>query len=230
MRSPQGLHDLRLLTHARSIELHAGGVRVAVDGGVVVARFCVLAAPLPAVWTMIEFSPRLPPLLGEAVSHLRYGQATKTMLQYSKRFWRRRGHSGRITTDLTFQTAWEATGGQAGTAGILTAYTAGRNGVLYASEFPTTRQLLAADEIDDVYPGSRPLYAGGTAAAWQNETPSLGAIAAYAPGQVVRYWRVLRRPHGRLILAGEHTDSLGGTMEGAARSGRRAASAIEALL
>ena len=132
------------------------------------------------------------------------------LLQYSNRFWRRHGESGRILTDLTFQTAWEATSGQAGSRGILTAYVAGHNGALYAGRFSTTRQLLAADEIDDVYPGSRPLYSRGRAAVWLNEIPSGGSIAAYAPGQITRYWRVLREPHGRLFLAGEHTDSLRG--------------------
>ena len=39
-----------------------------------------------------------------------------------------------------------------------------------------------------------------------------------------------RRRYGRLLMAGEHTDSYTGTMEGAVRSGRRAATTIEALL
>jgi monoamine oxidase len=224
------IDDLRLMTPAQRIELHAGGVRVGVHGGEVVARFCVLAAPPPAIRRLIEFSPPLPPVLGEAVMQLVFGDATKILLQYSKRFWRGRGDSGRIFTDLTFQTAWEATSGQAGSHGILTAYPTGRNGAIYAARFPTTQQLLAADEIDDVYPGSRALFGHGAAAAWQIEVPSRGSVAAYAPGQVTRYWRVLRRPHGRLFLAGEHTDSYPGTMEGAVRSGRRAAAAIEALL
>jgi monoamine oxidase len=224
------IDDLRLVTTAQRIELHPGGVRVGVHGGALAARFCVLAAPPPAVRQLIEFSPPLPPVLREALTELGFGNATKILLQYSKRFWRGRGESGRVLTDLTFQTAWEATGGQAGSHGILTTYPTGRNGALYASRFPTTRQLLAADEIDDVYPRSRPLFAHGAAAVWQNEAPSRGSIAAYAPGQVTRYWRVLRRPHGRLFLAGEHTDSYSGSMEGAVRSGRRAAAAIEALL
>jgi len=224
------IHDLRLVTPVHRIELHPGGVRVAVAGGKVVARFCVLAAPLAAVRKLIELVPAPPRPLAEPIAELRYGDATKVMLQYSSRFWRGRGDSGRILTDLTFQTTWEATSGQAGSRGILTAYVTGRNGAVYGARFPTTRQLLAADEIDDVYPGSRMLFSLGAAAAWQNEAPSRGAILAYAPGQVTRYWRALRQRHGRLLLAGEHTDSYSGSMEGAVRSGRRAATAIEALL
>jgi monoamine oxidase len=42
----------------------------------------------------------------------------------------------------------------------------------------------------------------------------------------VKYWDALRKPVGRLHFAGEHTDPLSNTMEGALRSGRRAAAAV----
>ncbi len=225
-----GLHDLRLLGWARRIELHPGGVRVHADGGDVLGRFCVLTAPFPAVGATIEFAPAPPHLLRDAIRTLRYGVWTKVMVQYARRFWRARSDSGEILTDLTFQRSWEATSGQAGGRGILTASVTARNGVIYAGRHATTRVFLAADEIDDVYPGSRTLYARGAAAVWLNEAPTLGGIAAYAPGQLTSYWAAVRRRYGRLLLAGEHTDAYAGTMEGAARSGRRAAAAIDALL
>jgi monoamine oxidase len=223
------LADLRVLTPARRIEVHPSVVRVAVDGAVLTARFCVLAAPLAAL-KAVELAGDVPSLLVEAVDRLDYGDATKIMLQYSRRFWRGRGDSGGIVTDLTFQTTWEATSGQAGSHGILTAAPGATDGSIYGHRFPTTRNLLAADEIDDVYPGSRALFGTGQAAAWSNEVPSRGSAAAYAPGQVTRYWRTLRHRHGRLLLAGEHTDSYSGSMEGAVRSGRRAAAEIQTLL
>ena len=224
------LRDVRFSTWARRVELHPGGVRVHADGGDVFARFCVLTAPFPAVSMSIEFAPALPHVLRDAIRLLRYGVTTKIMIQYAKRFWRARDENGSIVTDLTFQRSWETTSGQAGTRGILTASVAGSNGVVYAGRHSTTRIALASDEIDDVYPGSRALYAHGATAVWLNEAPTLGAIAAYAPGQVASYWNAVRRRYGRLLLAGEHTDSLGGTLEGAAQSGRRAAVAIDGLL
>jgi monoamine oxidase len=225
-----GLRDIRYTTWARRIELRAGGVRVRADGRDVLARFCVLTVPFPAVSTTIRFAPALPDDLRKAIKLLRYGAWSKVMIQYARRFWRGRGENGSILTDLTFQRSWEATSGQAGTRGILTASVTSRNGAVYSGRHPSTRTALAADEIDDVYPASRALYAHGASADWLNEMPTLGAIAAYAPGQMTAYWNVVRRRYGRLLLAGEHTDSLGGTMEGAARSGRRAAAAIDALL
>jgi len=174
--------------------------------------------------------PALPAALRDAIGLLRYGVATRVMIQYARRFWRDREESGTVVTDLTFQRSWEATSGQAGRRGILTASVTGQNGLIYAGRYPTTRLMLAADEIDDVYPGSRGLFAAGVAAVWLDEAPTLGAVAAYAPGQVTSYWQTIRRRYGRLLLAGEHTDSYGGSMEGAARSGRRAAAEIETLL
>ena len=55
------------------------------------------------------------------------------------------------------------------------------------------------------------------------------AWVAYAPGQVRPFLRVLRRPVGRIVLAGEHTAELSRTMEGAVRAGRTAARQIEHL-
>jgi monoamine oxidase len=43
---------------------------------------------------------------------------------------------------------------------------------------------------------------------------------------LVPAWSELRRRHGRLVLAGEHTDAWAGYMEGALRSGRRVAASI----
>ena len=224
------LTDLRLLMPVRQIEVHPGGVRVGVRGGAQLsARFCVLTAPFAAI-RGLELTGDVPALLAEILDLLQYGTATRILLQYDRRFWRRQGTSGRVVSDLTFQTTWEATSGQAGSRGILTVAPGATDAVTYAREFPTTRNLLAADEVDDVYPGSRKLFEHGQAAAWSNEAPSRGSAAVYAPGQVTRYWRTLRRRHGRLLLAGEHTDSFTGSMEGAVRSGRRAAATVQALL
>ena len=47
---------------------------------------------------------------------------------------------------------------------------------------------------------------------------------AYGPGEISRYWRIWEKPLGRVLFAGEHTEVLyPGTLEGALRSGQRAA-------
>src|SRR5262249_31344241 len=108
--------------------------------------------------------------------------------------------------------------------------TAGRYGNLYGKASSRTRTMLAADEVDDVYPGSTALYGSGSTSAWHTEDLSGGTFIAFAPGQVTRFRSVLHRPCGPLYLAGEHTDALTGTMEGAVRSGQRVAAAIASRL
>ena len=58
-----------------------------------------------------------------------------------------------------------------------------------------------------------------------------GAYLAYGPGQISKFWRLWERPVQRITFAGEHTDALyPGTLEGALRSGQRAASQAQDLL
>jgi monoamine oxidase len=202
--------DVALEEPASHVERRTSGVSV--DG--IDADYCVVTAPVPVLASM-EFEPRLPPVLEAAIEELAYGHGVKSALQYERRFW-----PERLITDLTFQSAWNAD------RRLITAYTTGRNGLLLGSVGRRTRPLLVADELDEVYPGSRGLYEAGETYSWHTDGWSQGTAVAYAPGQVSRFQEAIRRPIGRLHFAGEHTDAFAGTMEGAIRSGRRVATAI----
>jgi monoamine oxidase len=201
--------DVRLEEPASHVERSARGVSV--DG--IDADACIVTVPVPVLASM-EFEPTLPPVLEAAVERLAYGHGVKTVLAYE------RGPTRGVAADLTFQTAWDV--GRS----LVTAYTTGRNGLLLGSVSRRTRPLLVADELDEVYPGSRGGYEQGESYAWHLDGWSQGTAVAYQPGQVNRFQAALRRPVGRLHFAGEHTDAFAGTMEGAVRSGRRAAEAI----
>ncbi|HEU0305172.1 MAG TPA: NAD(P)/FAD-dependent oxidoreductase [Gaiellaceae bacterium] len=206
-----GFLDIRLEQPVSHIEHRGSGVSV--DG--IDADAVVITVPVP-VLASIEFEPGLPPTLAAAVEKLAYGHGVKTVLEYD-----RSPTPQGVRTDLTFQTAWSR--GQ-----TVTAYTTGRNGLLLGSVSRRTRPLLVADELDEVYPGTRAGYERGEAYAWHLDGWSQGTAVAYAPGQVNRFQAALRRPLGRMHFAGEHTDAFAGTMEGAVRSGRRAAEAVAA--
>jgi len=49
---------------------------------------------------------------------------------------------------------------------------------------------------------------------------------ALAPGEVLKHWKTLFEPAGRLFFAGEHATAIQGFMEGAVESGQRAAANI----
>jgi monoamine oxidase len=201
--------DVRLGTPVWHIERRGHKVRA----GDVEADWCVLAAPLPALRNVV-FEPALPAPLAGAVAELQYGAIAKTPVQYGKRFWLELGLSGDTLTDLPIGSTWDATNAQRGRRGILMTY----------GSAPGVREAI--DGVDRVYPGSAALALTGVSIHWPDEPYSGGSYSAYAPGQMTRFYAALRRPVGRIFLAGEHTDSLAGYMEGAVRSGRRAAAAI----
>ena len=200
--------DVQFEEPASHVEQRTSGVSV--DG--IDADYCVVTVPVPVLASM-EFEPELPTVLTAAIERLAYGNVVKTVLEYE------RSAPENVLSDLTFQTAWSR-------GHIVTAYTAGRNGLLLGSVSRRTRPLLVADELDEVYPGSRSLYGRGESYAWHTDGWSQGTAVAFAPGQVNRFQAAVRRPFGRVHFAGEHTDAFAGTMEGAVRSGRRTAEAI----
>jgi monoamine oxidase len=122
---------------------------------------------------------------------------------------------------------WEATDVQSGRPGILLGYTMGRAGEAFTALSDRERIAEAAREINVVYPRSQAQLRRSATAAWAKERYTGGTYTAYAPGQVTSFWRALRRPHERVYFAGEHTDEYTAYMEGAVRSGRRAAERID---
>jgi monoamine oxidase len=201
--------DVSVQAPASHIEWNTSGVSVdGVDGD-----FCVVTVPVPVLASM-EFERELPSALTTAVDRLAYGHGVKTVLQYE------RVPTRGVVADLTFQTAWDLD------RRLVTAYSTGRNGILLGSVSRRTRPLVVADELDDVYSGSRALYERGETVSWHTDGWSQGTAVAYAPTQVNRFQTAVRQPLGRVHFAGEHTDAFAGTMEGALRSGRRAAEAI----
>ena len=81
-------------------------------------------------------------------------------------------------------------------------------------------------EIERIFPGSKGLALEQVITDWTDDEFALGAYVTFGLGQLLPAWPLLRRPHGRMLLAGEHTDEWCGYMEGALRSGARAARTI----
>ena len=217
---------VELETPVTRIEQSTGGVRVTAGGERYDADYCVVATPMPAL-RRVAFAPALPSALRGAIAELQYGIGTKTILQYDRRVWRAQGFNGDVFTDLSFNTSWEATDQQSGRSGILIAYTSGANGARFTRLAANKRVTTVAAQLGRVFPGSRQHVVASATAAWAAERYTGGTYSAYAPGQMSRFWHALRSPAGRLYFAGEHTDTVAGYMEGAIRSGKRVASAIE---
>ncbi len=84
--------------------------------------------------------------------------------------------------------------------------------------------------MNKFYPKMRGAFAGYEIRRYSADPGTGGSYLAYGPGQVTRFWRIWEQPLSRVAFAGEHTDALyPGTIEGALRSGKRAASQVRDL-
>lgn len=217
-----GLLDRPISFGERVVALtwHPDGVEARTTRRTITADRVVLACSLVALRTM-QFDPMLPALLARAIAELGYGAITKTALQYPVRAW----PAGYASSDLPSQRVYEPTAAQDGDAGVLMAYTGGDGGRRLADHDEGERMRIVADDVETMYHlGATPL--GGFSQAWSTAPGFGGAYAVYRPGQVTAFWRVLRAPCGPIHLAGEHTATWTGYMEGALESGETAADRI----
>ena len=204
----------------RRVQTTSSGVRVHTVADRYDADAVVMACSLPAMRDVV-FSPALPRDLAAAVSGLGYGTVTKTALQYPVRAW----PAGYATTEGRVQRVYEPTAGLPGDTGILMAYTGGAGGRELAA-------LTEPERMDLVEIGQRAMYpnlahrVGGFSQAWSADPLFGGSYAVYRPGEITRFWNVLRRPWGRIHFAGEHTATWTGYLEGAIESGETVAATL----
>jgi monoamine oxidase len=123
------------------------------------------------------------------------------------------------------QRLYEPTIDQAGEPGVLMAYCGGDGGLELAARSEDERIATIAADMRTVH-GITADAIGAVSQAWPNVPFARGAYSVYRPGEVLRYWDVLRAPWGRVHLAGEHVATCTGYMEGAVESGRTVAARI----
>lgn len=171
----------------------------------------------------VQFDPPLPILLEQAIEELGYGAITKTAIQFSERQW----PAGYATVDGIAQRVYEPTVDQAGTSAVLMSYAGGDGGRALAAHPERDRLRIIEHELRAIH-SITAASTGGFSRAWSAERRYGGSYAVYRPGQVTAFWEVLRRPHGRIWLAGEHSATWTGYLEGAVESGESVAKAIHA--
>lgn len=220
----------RLRTIVRRVRQSGDSVIVAVeeDGGLHELRgeYCVLALPAATLRDVV-FEPALPGAQRDAIARLRYGPATRMLLQFERPYWRRRGRPRAYGTDLPIGAVWDGSEGQRG-PGILVLLAGGR-----AS--PALREIVLNEGDEGVvrrlaWLGRPAPLVASRLVTWDEDPWARGGYAVFDPSfdPGLRAW--LARPAGRVLFAGEHTsDAWQGYMNGAVESGRRAAAEVRAL-
>jgi len=229
----EGLGDgLRLSAPVHAIRQEWDGVEVYGEGFRFQAKRVVVAVP-PALAARIAFDPPLHPLRDQLLQRLPMGCVIKCYGIYERPFWRERGFSGQAVAGPQYplQTVFDNSPAE-GKPGMLMGFSlAGRARKLLALP-PEERRKAVLDTFARFFgeEARRPLHYLDKA--WSEDPWSRGCYTGIAPpGVLTQLGARLRRPEGRIHWAGTETaERWNGYMEGAVRSGRRAAQEVlEAL-
>jgi monoamine oxidase len=218
---------IHLNAPVRSITQHDDHVIVESDAVSVSARQVVVATP-PALTLEIAFDPVLPDDRLTLYRNTIGGPETKTLVVYDQPFWRAEGFSGQTSEPgSAAEVTLDATPAS-GSPGVIGAFTFGPVAERIDALDPTERRRLVVKALTD--------RLGPCAASpvdfietpwWAQEWTRGCSFAHIRPGFLSRYGHLIRVPFGRVHWAGTETSTTShGAMDGAVRSGERAANEI----
>jgi monoamine oxidase len=210
-------HSLHTAVAVSRVEWSEGEVVVKAGGAEVVADACVIATPAPHALEL-EWDPPLPAWKRDALAGVRYGQAAKLFLPLEAPV----PPSQTLSVRHRFWT-WT------------------QHGLAVASSFAGSPSALEQLEIDqgpekwvtavrELRPDLDYAYGAPMLSTWHDDPWARGAYSARTLSSPLAD-EELARPVGVLTFAGEHTAGRWhGLMEGALRSGLRAAAEVGELL
>ncbi|BCJ76072.1 monoamine oxidase [Catellatospora sp. IY07-71] len=201
----------------RSATVHCAGASHPCDA-------VVVAVP-PALADEILFRDAAP--VRRTTARTAPGRAVKVHLVYPAPLWREQGLSGWSVNAAGPLLSTVDDTPACGRAGVLTGFVTGHEATRYAALPPAEQRREAVAQAASVFPGL-PEPAGFHVSDWVSERYSRGCYAAlFGPGDWRQLGPHLTAPHGRVHWAGAETSTeYFGLMEGAIRSGRRAAAEI----
>ena len=200
------------------------GVRLEADGVSVEARRAIVAVA-PTLAGRLVYDPPLPGFRDQLTQRMPLGTVAKCMAIYPEPFWRHEGLTGQGMSDegpvrLTFDNSPPG-----GSPGVLLGFLEGRRarelGRLPADE----RRSAVVDCFARLYGPRAAKPDAYVERLWAEEEWSRGCYGCHMPpGAWTSYGPALREPIGRLHWAGaEYATVWSGYMDGAVRSGERAA-------
>jgi monoamine oxidase len=215
----------------RVVAQDGDGVRIVADGTTVNARHVILAVP-PALASRLAYSPALPKGKAALLKALVPGSLTKAEAVYDRPFWRDAGLSGQGVADVGPANTIFDNSPPDGSLGVLFGFIGGSSHAPWAKLAPARRRAQVLENLA-VYVGDQARSpADYIEQDWTRERWTRGCPVAHtAPGVLTRYGPWLRRAVGRVHFAGTETsDYWLGYMDGAVRSGERAAREVLAAL
>jgi monoamine oxidase len=220
-----------LSSPVRSIARVRGGVEVHSDRVRVHAKRAIVALP-PVLAGEIDYRPQMPPLRRQMTRRYRQGRLIKVALVYDRPFWREAGYTGQVITtkdplNVTFDDSPPD-----GRPGVIFGFVGGDNARRFVRTSKAERRRQVIANLVDAFGAEARRPRQYLESIWTQERWSRGCPVGIAgPGVLYRYGPAVRQPVGRIHWAGTETSTYwNGYMDGAVRSGERAAAEVLARL
>ncbi|HTU95456.1 MAG TPA: flavin monoamine oxidase family protein [Solirubrobacteraceae bacterium] len=212
--------------------VHAGrGVAVTTDAGTWHGR-AVIVAMAPTMAGRIDYDPPLPGPRDQLTQRVPQGSAIKYEAVYPTPFWRREGLSGYANSDRSPVRLTYDNSPPGGRPGVLLGFVTGSDARALSRQGAAARRKAVLASFTRLF-GPRAAHPTTLIEHnWAEEQWTRGCYEGYLPpGVWTDYGAALRAPIGRIHWAGTETSEVFmGYMDGAVRSGERAAAEVRSAL
>jgi monoamine oxidase len=211
----------------RQIVQSRTGVTVHTDHLIAHGKQVIVTGP-PSLSGLIHYEPALPALRAQLLQRFPQGSAIKVEAIYPRPFWRSEGLAGQVTSDtgpikITFDNSPPS-----GTPGVLLGFVEGHDARVFSTLSAAQRRQRALACFVRYFGKQAANPTGYIEMNWSEEPWTRGCYVGFTPpGVLTDYGPWIKQPFGRIHWAGAETsDYWNGYMDGAVRSGERAAKEV----
>jgi monoamine oxidase len=222
---------VRLNAPVSRIDQTSSGVTVHSDGFVVTGQRAIVAIP-PALAGRIFYEPALPPLRDKLTQQMPQGTLMKFEAVYGTPFWRDKGLTGQTVSEIGPVKVTYDVSPQRGSPGIMMGFIGGKEATIWGDRNERQRRAEVLRQFAHFF-GPEALDPRSVVEMnWTHEVWTRGCpVSVLGPGTLTDFGTALREPVGRIHWAGTETSTYwNGYMDGAVRSGKRAAAEVLAGL
>ena len=184
----------------------------------------------PALAARIDYTPALPSARDQLTQRYPMGSVIKCQAIYDRPFWRDRGLTGQVTSDtgpvkVTFDNSPPD-----GSPGVLMGFVEGEEARRLSGRPVAERRAAVLESFARYFGDEAGRPRDYVDRDWSSDPWTRGCYAGFLqPGSLTGYGTAIRTPVGRIHWAGAETaEDWNGYIEGAIRSGERAAAEVEA--
>jgi monoamine oxidase len=215
----------------RRIDQTASGARAVCDKLSVSAKQVIVTGP-PAITALIRHEPGLPVRRAQLTQRYPQGSVIKVNAVYDRPFWRDSGLTGQaVSLTGPVKVTFDNTPPD-GTPGVLLGFLEGQAARIQGEKPAAERRAAVLENFATYFGAAARNPRGYYEMNWSAEVWTRGCYGGFAPpGVLTDYGAAIREPVGRIHWAGAETsDYWNGYMDGAVRSGQRAAREVLAAL